>query len=840
MALIRIQRDPARITNCEEYRHNGNLLDWLADNEPAAFDGLHCLITLNGIAIADTTKAGSADDLDSAIDIQIGEFDTVCIMIRPAGFDPFTWVLIAAVVVGSYVLARALLPTIKTPTSDGGAASNNQLNASSNSFRPNQAIPDIAGQVVSYPDFIQPSYYTYNASGRRVFREILCIGVGYYEIEPWKIGDTPLTDVPGSSVEIFEPGETPAGLINVRNAEAAENSELPPPGATTRTVVTNSGLISATRFMIGADAMGELRPIVGVVIDVQIDVLLNDDTYDNVSGPFTVTAVGGGYFDVSSTGTGGGQIIGGYMTNTDYEPSSTWFTLPGDEVTEVRAHIIMPTGIRTGDGEAASVSASMQVERLVAGVPSGVIYERACSFNGNTQQAQAATFVVGPEFGLTEPGEFRCKITRVTSSLGDNALDLMKLERLESVTPYTADFGFVTIADVNRVTQQNGGLAGSSNKVNALVTRKLRIYDNDTGVYGATYTATRNYSDYVFYLLYERMGVSIEYIDTDALFGIQESLLDPQLGYFDFTFDNRDASARDRVNAACNCARVIPWNDGLIWTFVRDERKYVKTTMFNRRNLKSASHRYVQTFRRPADYDSVIIKYVDPDKNASAQIKRKIDQATGSILPGSGVRPLEIDLTGCRNLLQATNRADLEVRRLVYQSVTVTDTALDDALYVQKGARVDWVDMYDGDLFSGEIIGVDGSVYSTSERFTPQVGVQYWVYVTDEDGNTSNSVRAYARGDGNIFGFTAVGLTGVYLPTGKQQLGSRYVIASNNDFDASTFIFDGRSRPNELRECEITLIEYNDSMYEMDGGEPPSSGFYVEPGYVLPGYVEVR
>jgi hypothetical protein len=168
------------------------------------------------------------------------------------------------------------------------------------------------------------------------------------------------------------------------------------------------------------------------------------------------------------------------------------------------------------------------------------------------------------------------------------------------------------------------------------------------------------------------------------------------------------------------------------------------------------------------------------------------------------------------------------------------DTALDDALYVQKGARIDWVDMYDGDIFDGEILDVSGSVYSTSERFTPKDGVEYWVYVTDNDGNTSNSVRAYPRGGGNLFGFTASGLTGVYLPSGGQQLGSRYVIASNSDLDASTFILDGRGRPNENRECEITLIEYNRAMYEMDGGETPSTGYYVAPGYVLPGYVEVR
>jgi hypothetical protein len=811
MALIRVQRDPARITACDDHQYNGNLLDWLIDNEPAGFDGLHCCIMLNNSILLNTAITDDGERLDELADVEVGEFDTVTIIIRPAGFDPITIAIVAAVIVGTVVLARALMPSIKTPTSEG-ATSNNQLNASSNNFRPNQAIPDIAGQVVSYPDFVQPSYYTYNAAGRRVFREVFCIGVGHYQLGVWKVGETPISDIPGSSVTVYAPGSMPTDLINVRNVESADNIELPVPGQSTRSVVVSSGRVYDDSIVVGAAVIQQLEVTAGNVLDLQLEILLNNDTYDTLLGLFTVVSVSGNTIIFGSTGVDDGQIIGGYIVNTNFQPTDAWYNLPGEEVTEVRAHLVMPAGIRSGDGEVSTVTATMQVERLNNGVPTGVVYERACTFSGNTQQPQAATFAIGPEFGLTEPGEFRAKLVRITAALGDNALDLLKLERLESVTPYTADFGFVTVAEVNRVTQQTGGASGSSNKVNVLATRKLQLFSG--GTVSSTYTATRSFADYVFYLLYERMGVPLEYVDTAQLFGIRTDLSDPQLGYFDYTFDNADTSARERVQVACAVARVIPWNDGLVWAFVRDQAQPVRTTMFNRRNLKSAGHRYVQRFRRPADHDSVIVKYVDPDKNTTAQISRKI--LTSSIVPGRGVRPLEIDLVGCRNVLQATNRAELEVRRLIYQTVTVTDVALEDALYVQKGARVDWIDMYDGDLFDGEIIGVFDNVYRTSERFTPHAGIEYWVYVTDSTGATSNSVRAYPRPDGDIFGFVATGLTGVYLPTGDQQLGSRYVIASSNDMDASTFILDGRGRPNESRECELTLIEYNDNMYEMD------------------------
>ena len=71
--------------------------------------------------------------------------------------------------------------------------------------------------------------------------------------------------------------------------------------------------------------------------------------------------------------------------------------------------------------------------------------------------------------------------------------------------------------------------------------------------------------------------------------------------------------------------------------------------------------------------------------------------------------------------------------------------------------------------------------YKTSERFEPADGVEYWVYVTDESGQPSIQLRAYARSDGNIFGFQANGLTGAFIAGGVIQAGSRYFICSDDD-----------------------------------------------------------
>ena len=811
MAKIIIQRDPARITSAEHYEHNGNLLDWLIETQPAGFDGLHAFITLNGKELASTTS-DAGEDIDKKLNISVGQFDAVVIVLRPQGMVAVSFISVA-VIAGRW-LANNLLPDLPEQFNDAGG--NNQLNSSANSYRPYQAIPDIAGQVDAYPDFVQPSYYVYNPSGLRSFREIFCLGVGRYDIGDWLESDTKLAEVSGSTVTVYQPGDTVPDLLIVKAVPAASNTDLLPPGSQKLTAYLDGGLvINSERISLDAESFAYLAITAGTSVDLNIT--YNDSgTERTIDGTYTVTGTSGTQIIIAGAGfVGSGGIISGIVINNGFSPTGIWYTLDGDQIEEVRYHIVMPAGIRAGDGSEISISVTLTVERLDSGgVPTGTTYTRTAVFTGATSKAQAVTFAVNADFGLTVPGRFRAKAQRVTAEFGSGASELVQLERLESVTPYATDFGDVTIVDVSRITSATGGGSRSSSKIHALATRKLRIYDPSTGIYSATYTATRRFCDYVFYLLYERAGVPIEYIDTDMLYGISDSLSDAQLGYFDYTFDDTNISLRDRVKAACNAARVIPWNDGLIWSFVRDEAKPVKSAMFNRRNLKAAAQSYVQMFRRPADYDSVIIKYVNPDNNTQAQVQRKI--TTSGFAVGVGVRPLEITLTGCRNLLQATNRADLEVRRLVYQTVTVTDTALNDALLLQKGQRVDWIDLYDSDLFSGEVLAVAGDIYKTSERFEPQSGVEYWVYITDDQGNTSNSVRAYPRADGDIFGFEATGLTGVYIASGLQQSGSRYVIASNNDFDASSFVVDARSRPNELGECQITLLEYNEQMYEMD------------------------
>ena len=814
MANIVVYRDPAGIKQPEVYRLKGeaSLAEWMLENVVDGSRGLHCQITLNGREIVNT-ETMQVDECCKATAIKIGLFDNLTIRFRPQGADPFTLAIIAVVAIGAAALTIALAPKPKTPgqVDTEGSQGNNQLNSSSNSFRPRQAIPDIAGQVVSYPDFIQPSYFEYQ-NGQRVFTELFCIGVGRYLVEEIKEGDSLISGIQGYESEIYEPGDTVPELLNVRTVQSSVDLDLLSASQQTRTVnIEGQGSVfTPNQYSVPNTIIENLELSPGS--SVTIDINYNDGEGNplTISGTFEVDTVGAGFFTtVESSVVGDGSGLFGLITNNDFQFVSPWFTLEGDAIDEVRFHLVMPQGIRKGDGTDGTVTATLEVQEIDAnGDPIGTAIQRGASFTGNTQSPQRQTFRIGSSDGLT-PTRYRARATRITPSLGDNALDLLTLEGIDSVTPYTADFGNVTLLQVIRRSNQRVN-RGSSTKINAKVTRKLQTFTS-----GADYIATRSFADYVYYLLSTKAGIPNEQINTDELFAIYDGLSDEQLGYFDYTFDDGNISLRERVETACNVARVRYWNEGLLWSFVREEAKPFKSLMFSRRNLAPAASSYTQKFRRPSDYDSVTIIYVDPAKNADKRVSRQIN-SSGNVVAGTGIRPLEINLPGCRNDLQALNRCELEVRRLIYQSVKVNDTALIDGQLARIGMRVDWVDQYDMDMFDGELLGVSTNQYTTSERFTPEPGVEYWVYVTTESGQPSNSVRAYPRADGNIFGFQADGLTGAFIANGVVQSGSRYFISSVDDAAASTFTCIGRGRPNERGECTIELAEYNDLMFSAD------------------------
>tara|TARA_R110002110_G_C13470165_1_gene720311 strand:- start:14626 stop:17226 length:2601 start_codon:yes stop_codon:yes gene_type:complete len=301
-------------------------------------------------------------------------------------------------------------------------------------------------------------------------------------------------------------------------------------------------------------------------------------------------------------------------------------------------------------------------------------------------------------------------------------------------------------------------------------------------------------------------------LDLDSLYTAMASVPN-ELKQFNYSYDDADISLGQRIATACNAARVGAYRDGQVWRFYREESKPV-TFHFDRRNIAgNAESQMSFRFQKPNDHDSVSLSYIDPVDNKERHIERRINGTNDGFEAGLGVRPLEIDLAGCRNTAQATNRAELEVRRLVYQRRTVSERVLDDGLLVDIGDRVRWACIYDGDIVDGEVLEVSGSQLRISEKL--RLTGSLVGHITDINGDVHGPypITAGANGDFWIDGFdTTKAFMANNMPT---QLGSRVIIGTTINLDYYDFTVTSKT-PNSDGTVKIEMIEYNELMFSED------------------------
>lgn len=862
MPYITHQKDPANIAppDCHEVPDGTHLVTWLTEtygNAEAMCGGLACDIIINGrVVFRNDDDDYNPNELDF---ITLHGVDTVAIVNRPA--DVFTAIAIVISVISIaatvYVLATMNVPSLPGAESQPNESPNNRLNAATNAFRPNQAIPECFGYGVSYPDFAQPSYYFYENNVKRQV-ELFCISVGTVDVPEIRVAETEVSEIPNTTATVYTPGQSvPNEYLKVHRGASTVSEDVllaPNDGRVVKENVQftlSSGVLSQHNIRpdnknviydldlaVGGYLYVRSPTIDGVYLITDIDVnvtpaVIKIDTFGKPVGTVTGT-LGRGY----------AQGVIGDGTAGELDTWVGWFEVPGDEIEEVWIHWKAPTGIRNLDGDGNSISASItlefQIESLdTNGNPTGNIWTQTDVLQGNTLDAQFRTTRFEPANfpGMTRSG-YRIRTRRITDVISSQgrASERVQLEGYVSVTPYTnPNFGDTT----RLLLLRNASLFGADQagkKINLDYRRKLPTYDRNTGVYDQnTLTTTDSFADAAAYTLIAAGGLQESRVDLAGLYEIYDNLSDSQLGGFSFTFDDENISMGERVDAICNVARVSAFGENALWEFSRDEVKPVRAALFNRRSLIDNQGQQTYMLQRSDDADSVIIYYVDPDTNTEVKIERRIDINTASIVTGEvGSVPKEIRLAGCRNVLQATNRADLEIRRIAYQRHTVRDIARREALEVRLTDRVGWVDINDTDYFDGEILGINGDTFDTSERFEPVDGETYFVYLTDNEGYPSNSVQCFPRTD-TEFGFIATGISGAYLPTDDEQLGSRYFIANASNLSAQDFTLIRRA-PTGDRKVEIELVSYDERMYELDDVIQPVGNAFVPVGIVSADY----
>lgn len=837
--MLIVYRDPHGVTGRDVFELDTtiSLQDNIAAVMPHGADANTTALMLNGQKI---------NPLEYDLSRNATALDTVEIIKRQQGV---TALVIGAIAAAAAVTVVLLTPKPSIPNNLGAQkdSPNNQLTGQTNVARAYQAIPDIYGKIRAFPDLVEPSLSEYIDNVKNI-TEVMCIGIGSYLIEEVKYADTLLSTITGASYEVFNPGDVIPVIYDAAESPDVDGQEITPPNlgnqvlytADTTDIISLSMSGNVATIKIEKDDTFDYfydksKPInVTFEVDITYTVANEDGSTSTQTDPFQLsgTLVGMGisddgavvnpveYYDISISNISGSFPSGGivqtsYFKLNDMEGLYVGPFILASAADQIWYNIVFQRGIHA---KSVNLTAEWwQVDENNDQIP-GTEESESFEYGGDTYEGQYYTRKVTPAGGRAK---YAFRITRTDTGYED-LTDQAKLEEVYSVqVRHNIVAEDTLIRCVTQATEQATGI--KDRKFNAEVTRKTITWNGSQVV--NTINPSRDFADAVLHSFVVIAGRSVDELDVDELYSISASIKakDPQLGYFDFSFDDKDISLGQRLQTICNAARVTVFRDGLKWRFVRDEKTDFVSAQFDARNLANDDTGGTLQYKGhlPTSYDGIELEYVDAsDTNddgtdKKAYIRLRIDAASKSILEEAANRPSKIQLAGCRNVTQAMNRAQLEARRLIYQRQSVEDTALSDANIVQIGDRVRWADVYDEAIASGEILNINGNTFTTSEELVFEVGTAYKVSITDQYGYPSQWITA-SPVTGNNSAFTADFTSAYTADNINSMLGSRFIMTPSVASDPMDFTLTSKSPGDDPTQIKISLTQYDERMYEYD------------------------
>lgn len=816
--MLTILNDPAGITGCKRFPLDCSisLQENIAQYMPGGAD---CELRINGVAVDPLT--------DPRMDAPPSLFDDVVLVRRPEGLDPVTWVIIAAVAAAATYVLMPSMPNLGGATSKDSP--NNRLTGQSNIARAYQAIPDVYGYRRVWPDLIQPSVVEY-VDHIKYVTEWLCVSRGKGTITNVQYAETPIDDIDGASYEVFEP--VPSGgypefgsttILNVDEVFASDEvngQELMPsePFATLTKTGTFTAASGATSFTVtipdGTD-LDQLKSLVpsgtteatftyssGGLLPVFSEtctVLAVSVTGGNATFTFSSSAWSDAHTNEATSFT----IIPNGSTSTVIGP----FTLPVT-CSSIWWNTIFQRGLK---GTVDIRAEWWQIDG--AGVEvSGTRQTQDNTYTANTYDQKFYTNKVTPTAGY---GRYRIQFKRLNEVNGDGSADVAKLEEVYAVREYASKVlpGVTVIRVTTKATESATGF--SDRKFNLRWLRHVRTLTTDT------LSESRNFARAMAHI-WTIAGNDISWLDTDALAAINAELGETSpLLRFDGSLDDTDMSLGERLQYVANSARCVVWRDGTKWTATRDQARPYPELQLDYRNLAASGDSTISyAAHLPATYDGIELEYVD-EATQSKKSYIRLNISSGAPVVGAVSNPKKIKLQGCTTTAQAENRAQLEARRLIYQRVSVSDTALADAGGLGIGALVRWIDPNDfaGDdgMQAGEVLAISGNVIATSEPIDWKGQSSGRIMFTGTDGKQVGATQVcYPSGAGIE---VAALPTGVYVRDSARQLGSRYAFSvglTDAEIEAAGLYTVTEIRPANDGTVSLSLAQYDQRIYGAD------------------------
>lgn len=714
-------------------------------------------------------------------------------------------------------------------------SSNNSFSGQTNAPRAYQAQPDIFGRVRAYPDIVSPAVVEY-VDNNRTLKHYFWLSRGSIEVSDVRYADTDIGDYTNSQYFVYDNAPIPTVIEQFANA-AVDNNVI---------IGVNEGVGTGNAFtepVQYGDVSTSGDVVFGVNESQNVINVYNDFVGGNSSIKITYSYTNpfGGETTESSTGnidsitvvppsvvgdpteyvfevstSSAGSIFGASLTGDVYVETLERitvgpFTMPVD-AEQIWYNVTFVRGLKgRADFEAEWWAIDGNGDEIVGSRQSETFF-----YENDTADQKYFTRKLTPAYGLAR---YRFQIKRTNDANIDNYLDQATLESLFSVRIKTNVLyqinGIGGTAIVVESTATDTSTSSGQLKFNCIAERKV-ITVNSDGTINSALTKSRRICDSVAHHMIIDGSVSPSKIDLKGLVDIQNSITPASFGYFDYTFDDANVPLGDRITTMCDVGRILVNREGSKYVFVRDEAQSAPVAVFDRRTTSGAEYNLTISPTNTDGKDCVQVEWVDvDDTNTKKYINVSWDSTLNKPKHGYGINARKVTLNGCSNYEQALDRAELEMRKLVYQREYVSDTALNDAEYTWRGDRVRWIDVADVGVSSGEIVGYDsinGIYYTSEECDFSDAAAQYKVAITDQLGYASSFVTAVAV-TGKNKAFQAIAGTPVIADGITIELGSRFLLVKSTEVDKHDFILASK-RPNGDGTFSIELVQYDSRIYE--------------------------
>lgn len=776
---------------------------------------------------------------DDDIDIALVDGDEVVVFDQPHGGDLIKTLLNPLEHFNPIKFTQKVFSQLtKQPSVGKGpqqkTSPNNSIKEQTNTARNGEARPDTYGQVRAYPDLIQQSLVEY-INNLKYVREWMNFGLGFYDIEQVRYSESSIGAMPGASFSVYQPGQTIPQIIQPYAFDDVDGQEVPGPNENTAVVIESA---TTTSVDTAQYAGGELQVkipknadfdyFMQLVLPHSVTFTVNV-TYPTPSGSVTEnitlfgTLISAVETDDSAipvpnefytftinqvNGVGSGNFTSGTINTVLFTISDNQAFTVGPFFSPIESSDLWVNTVSqlSGNNWTTWQLKIWKVDSNNNQIPGTIQTFDYSQYNPdhNVSQGMYRTDKITPSSGY---GRYAVSITRTNNSNDSSKLVIEGISCINyrNNVIYPND----TIITVSTRATKNASSA-KDRKFNALITRHTIGYNRSTGQIINALSPSRSFADAVLHTWIVMAKQPLSMLDVVTLYEIADALPDARLGYFDFTFDDEDQALGERIQTICDAARVIAfWDDGIM-SFVRDEKREYPATIFNTANTKHGQYSLSYDMTLPGGFDGVQVQYRNPVTNKQGYVYYKVDG--NDVVPEVPVKPKKLNMLYIRNVYQATDRAILECRKLIYSRQSMSIQALGDGEWINVGDMVQVIDMYDNNQQSGKISGRNGNVFYTSETidFTGNM----FVVVTDKNGTPTDRYPVTAV-PGNKKAFSAaIPSIDLALWDGVDvQSPSRYAIASQEELDRTLWTVTAK-QPSVDGSTGVTVSEYSHEMYD--------------------------